>query len=261
MRRRTFLASSVPLAAAAAGCLGGAGPPGAAPGTGTGADDADPTTPGQGTTDDGAGPAGEPPTPEQASDVFAGRDCPSFDDSADRTVCYHAVDPSAADVLVGVSPEVFDPDLEDRDVETLRFTLYNRSEWHFHFNHYAWGIERHDEGSWTHVAPDAYPEPLMELPPGGTYTWELPSEPHPSPSPDRYMLLDVALAAGVYAFHVAGTFGAGLRGTRTPTEPPTSEPSEERVECVGLFRLDDDVDPGTSGGTPRPTETGTEHDG
>ena len=247
--------SSVPLVAAAAGCVGGADAPGGAPGTGSG--DADTTTRRHTTSADGSSGSEQPPAPAPASDVFADRDCPSFDETADRTVCYHTADPERADVVLGVHPEVFDPSLRDDDVETLAFTLYNRSGWHFLFNHYAWGIERLDDGEWVHVAPEAYPEPLMELAPGGTYTWELPSAPHPSPGPDHRMLLDVALPAGVYAFHVAGSFGNAAGGTDTPTPDPPGG----RIECVGLFRLDDDVDPGTSGGTPRSTETGTRRSG
>ena len=253
MQRRTFIAASLPIVAAAAGCVGGAGRPGASPGTGS--DDAD-ATPGTSTTTDPPGSA-RPPAPALASDVFAGFDCPSFDDAADRTVCYHEVDPTRADVVLGVDPEVFDPHLDDDTVETLTFTLYNRSDWHFRFNHYAWGIERLEDGEWVHVAPEAYPEPLMELPPGRTYTWELPSEPHSSPNRDRSMRLDVALSAGVYAFHVAGSFGPEFGTRETSADTPTADPPDGRVECVGLFRLELDVDPEASGGTPRETATGT----
>ena len=253
MRRRTFIAASLPLVAATAGCVGGAGRPGASPRTGS--DDPD-STPGTSATTEPPGSA-RPPAPATASDVFDEFGCPSFDDAADRTVCYHAVDPTRVDVVLGVDPEVFDPYLEDDTVETLTFTLYNRSDWYFRFNHYAWGIERFEDGEWVHVAPDAYPEPLMELAPGGTYAWELPSEPHPSPGADRSMRLDVALPAGVYAFHVAGSFGPGFDTTEPSTGAPQGDPPDERVECVGLFRLDADVDPESSGGTPRETATGT----
>lgn len=248
MRRRTFLVASIPPLVGLPGCVGDASSPGTSPEPGAG------DTP-TGTT--------EPPktdlapAPDPATDVFADMACPSFDDAADRTVCYHRVDPSTEDVVLGVGKEVFDPYLRDDDVETLRFTLYNRSDWHFHFNPDGWGIERFDDGRWVHVAPEAHNVPLALLPPGETYVWEIPSQLHPTPFDEWYTVLDVALPAGVYAFHVAGSFGGSLGTGRTPTDTPTAEPPDERVECVGLFRLDDDVDPGSSGGTPRETEIGT----
>ena len=255
MRRRRILAGTIPLLSAAAGCVGGTGQPRGSPDTAT----REQPTRTDDRTDSGDGASGSDAstTPAPASDVFAGMDCPGFDETADRTVCYHAVDPSTADVLVGVHPEVFDPNPGDGTVETLVFTLYNRSTRPFLCNPYGWGIERFDDGDWTHVAPDAHPEPLVEVPPEGTYAWELPSAPHPSPREDRRMRLDVALQAGVYAFHVTGWFAAGSNGTVTSTD----EPPETRIECVSLFRLDDDVDPSTSGATPRPTATGTVDDG
>lgn len=258
MRRRTFLASSVPALAgiaSLAGCLGEAGSPGTSPAPGTGAGPAttEPTEPGPSSRTSPPTEPGVAPAPPPATDVFADIGCPSFVESADRTVCYHAVDPSSADVVLGVDPEVFDPDLGDSTIETLTFTLYNRSEWHFHFNPYGWGIERLEDGTWDHVEPEAVNPLLTVMPPGETHAWELPSQVHPTPRDDDRMVLDVALPAGVYAFHIHGSFGTDLVGTSTPTD----EPPEERVECVGLFRLAEDVDPGSPGGTPRATETGT----
>lgn len=230
-----------------AGCLGRTVGP-----SGRTTTDAPPTTDEEPTTD---APASTPPRP--ASDVFADVECPSFDDSADRTVCYHAVDPAETDVLLTVDPEVFDPGLGDDTVEELHFTLHNQSEWHFQFNPYAWGIERREDDEWVHVAPDAVPEPLTAIPPGSTYTWTMPSERHPTDDPDRTMYLDLALEAGVYAFHVSGFFGIGFDPA---TATPTAEPPDERVECVGLVRLDDDVDPSTSGEPPKTTATGSRPD-
>lgn len=206
-------------------------------------------------------PTDATPAPEPASDVFRDFGCPSFDDSADRTVCYHEVDPSVADVVLGVDPEVFDPDPGGGAVETLRLTLYNRSAWHVHVNPDGWGIERFDDDEWTHVAPEGRNVPLSVLPPGETYTWEIPSRVHPGPYDERYDVLTVALSAGVYAFHVTGSFGGGLGTQGTPTATPAAEPPEDRVELVALFRLHEDVDPGSPGGTPRATETGTRRSG
>lgn len=258
MRRRAFLASSVPLLAGLTGCGSDTGSQGPSPEPGTRDEFPTKTRP----PADADSPSGSDAAlaPDPASDLFADVGCPSFDDSADRTVCYHEVDPSTADVVLGIAPELFDPDDEDGVVETLTITLYNRSDWHFHFNPHGWGIERLDDGEWVHVAPEAIHPLLSVLPPGETHAWEIPSEPHPTPFDERYTVLDVALAAGVYAFHVAGSFGGGLRTPGTPTATPTAEPPEERIECVGLFQLDDDVDPDSPGGTPREAETGTPGD-
>ena len=245
MDRRALLASLTATLAGTAGCVSGETPGGRPAFTSTEPEPADPTQSDGPTTTDGtdAGTAtGESPEPAPASDAFADVECPSFDDRADRTVCYHAAYPAGstgtdADLLLTAEPEVFDPDLDDATVETLEFTLYNRSDWSISFNPYDWGIERRADGGWTHVAPDAVPEPLVAVGPGGTMRWELPSEPHPSPSDGTYRLR-VALDPGVYAFDITVSYGGFAVETATETSPP-----DERVELVALFRVERAFDP------------------
>lgn len=229
MRRRTMLASIAALAGTA-GCVSTGESPGEQP-------TSDSVTPSP--TDDHTDTrtmTETPTSPPDATDVFADFDCPSFDDNADETVCYHAAEAAESDLLLTAEPQVFDPALRDGDVETLEFVLYNRSEWSVSFNPYAWGIERHDDGGgWTHVAPEMHPEPMTEVAPGLTMRWELPSAPHPSPS-DDVQSLSVALDSGVYAFHL--TVGYGGISTETDASPP-----EKRVELVALFRVDEGFDP------------------
>ena len=248
MHRRTLLTSLATLAATAGYVSGGDALTGGSPDSGT-PSPTDAHTDTRTTTE-------TPATPSDATDVFADFECPSFDDHADEAVCYHAADAAESDLLLTAQPEVFDPYLGDDDVETLRFALYNRSEWPIRFNPYAWGIERYDGGDWTHVAPAAYPEPIVELPAGSTMRWELPSETRPartrpSPTDGDGHRLSVALDPGVYAFHL--TVGYGGVSMETPTDAP--KPTD-RVELVALFRVEERLDPKSQGTSGRQTETG-----
>lgn len=264
MRRRTMLASIASLAAAA-GCVNRGPDPGARPA------ESDTPTESPSPTDvhTHTRTATETPLrPDPATDAFADVACPSFDDHADETVCYHAADAETADLLLTAEPEVFVPDDGD---ETLAFVCYNRSDWPVSFNPYAWGIERYEsaDGSWTHVAPDVHPEPMTELAPGATTRWVLPTDGPPETVTDgdssvtddgtgdggddgsgddsgEVYPLSVDLDPGVYAFHLTVRYG-GL-SSDTPTDAP--KPAE-RVELVALFELEESIAP--DGGTA--TET------
>lgn len=133
MRRRAVLASSMSLLAGLTGCVSGTGSLGPSSTSETSVTPTE-TTPEGSSNRDTPPSTDAAPAPDPASDVFADFGCPSFDDAADRTVCYHGVEPSSADAVLEVAPEVFDPNLEGNSVETLWFTLYNRSARHFHFN-------------------------------------------------------------------------------------------------------------------------------
>lgn len=244
MRRRTLLASLATLAGTA-GCVSGG--EGAAP-QATESPTSSPTdvhTDTRTTTE-------TPPQPDAATDVFADVGCPSFDDHADETVCYHDADVETADLLLTAEPEVFDPYLGDDDVEALQFVLYNQSDWPIGFNPYAWGIERHDDGEWSHVAPETYPEPFVEQRPGTAMRWILPAESGSPPAGDDVHPLSVALDPGVYAFHLTVSYG-GI-STETPTDQP--KPAD-RVELVALFRLEQAIDPSAEETSSRSTETGS----
>lgn len=237
MRRRTLLTSFATLAATA-GCVSGGEAPAEQP-----TDDATPSP-----TDvhtDTRTMTDTPASPPDATDVFADFDCPSFDDNADETVCYHAADGS--DLVLTAEPEVFDPSLGDDDVETLEFVLYNRSEWPVSFNPYAWGIERYDDGEWSHVAPEMHPEPMTEVASGSTMRWVLPAESGHEPADDDHPL-SVALDAGVYAFHISLSYGAVSMDT--PTDAPKPD---ERVELVALFRVEQQFDPESEGTSSGPS--------
>ena len=228
MRRRTLLASLATLVGTA-GCVSGGEAPAGEP-----TDDATPSpTDSHTDTQTMTEPPAEPPT---ASDAFADYDCPSFTDNADETVCFHTAG-AESDLLLTAQPEVFDPDLGDDDVETPEFVLYNRSEWPVSFNPYAWGIERYDDGEWTHVAPDMHPEPMTETRPGETMRWVLPAEGGSSPDDDVHPL-SVALDPGVYAFHVTVSYGAIAGDTPTDGSKP-----EGRTELITLFEVEERIDP------------------
>jgi hypothetical protein len=198
MHRRIVLLAIGSAVAGTAGCL--ASPP-------TGGTPTD--TPGDGGPDDG--------------DPFADEPCPSFAESADRTVCAHTLDPETADVYLTVSEQVFAPTTGDDSVETLRFVLHNDSETRFGMNPYAWGIERRTEDGWSHVAPDAHIEPWTYVEPGETRDWLLSVEPHPTPAGDRTVTIAEDLSSGTYAFNVSGALD--------------EDEGRTSVECVALFEV------------------------
>lgn len=235
MRRRTLLASLATLAGTA-GCVGSGEDPAGQPTDDESPSPTDDPTPSP--TDshtDTRTMTETPPEPPTASDAFADYDCPSFTDNADETVCYHAA-VTESDLLLTAEPEVFDPGTDDEGTETLEFVLYNRSEWPVNFNPYAWGIERYDDGDWTHVAPDMHPEPMAETAPGETMRWVLPSEDGSSPDDDVHPL-SVALDPGVYAFHLTVSYGAIAGDAPTDTPKP-----EGRTELVALFEVEGRVE-------------------
>lgn len=228
MRRRTYLGTlgSLFSATALAGCSGV---------TADGADDAEtpagspiPDEPGDSTTtttDAGTTTDGRQTTTATdggTASRFAGEPCPSFESSADRTVCYHAADRSSTDVLLTPSSETFSPTTGDGSVETVTFELANASEKAVKVNPYAWRIERRTDAGWKHVAPDAYPEPLVEIDPGQSYRWVLSVQSHPSPHSERTKQVVQDLQSGVYAFGVDGFVGDAENG---------------RVEWVALFEV------------------------
>jgi len=249
MRRRALLASLAASLTAAAGCLGdgrgggGGSPPdddtptGTDGGTNTRSATDTPTrdgtdSPTDDVTDTPEDPVSETPTPPPASDAFDDFDCPDFEDT-DRTVCYHEADPDTDPLVLTAEPEVYDPETGDGSVDTLDFVLYNRTEASVGFNPYDWGIERYDDGEWTHVAPEISPEPWTNLSGGGTFTWSLPTGTDPLAGAERRQPVDVALEPGVYAFHVS------VLVEDDSTETPTGGSSgSERIELIALFRAE-----------------------
>lgn len=249
MRRRALLTAMATTVAGAAGCIGDDASP-AGDGSMTDTDTATDTPGNTATTEDPPSTTvvSEGPTPPPATDVFADFECPSFEDT-DRTVCYHEAAPADVPLVLTAQPELFDPYMGDDNVEALDFTLYNRSEWSVGFNPYDWGIERYDDGEWTHVAPEMYPEPWTRLPARDTFRWSLPSEPHQAPSDDQIHQVDVALDAGVYAFRVSVSY------ERHETAVEDGRP-DGKTELIALFRIEQAI--GTeSDENGMSTETGT----
>lgn len=228
MQRRSLLAT-VGAVLGSAGCLSTDDPPADTPS----GDDAVTSTDEPTATTDERTPSDDVP---DATDVFDGFDCPSFDDGADRTVCYHTA--TDEDVVLTAEPEVFDPYGGDDDVETLSFVLYNRSEWTVGFNPYDWSLHRFEgDGEWTRVGPDGpIPEPLYLCEPSETYRWEIPSASGPTPNDDARRL-NLSLSPGVYAFSVTG----GYQIVDDSTDAP-----EGRTEFVALARVETAIPVGGS---------------
>jgi len=217
MKRRTVLAALGATTAATAGCLDrsetGSTPTDTdGPGTGGGTE----TPPG--TAND------EIRTPTTPSGRFDGADCPAFSDSVDRTVCYHTLETGSAEVWIEPDREVFEPTTGDDTVETITFTLCNESGEPFGLNPYAWAIKRRTAEGWEHVAPEEWVEPWTAVEDGGTYTWRLSVETHPSPDRDDHQTLVEDLGSGVYAFAITGSLGGETSGSTW-------------VECIALFSV------------------------
>lgn len=222
MRRRTLIASTAAALLPSAGCLASSADPSD--------DDATPTD-----DDSTATPSDGRPSDDSGS-RFAGHDCPSFADT-DWTVCAHRADESTP-LVVAPDPAVMDRPEQAGLVRTVRFTLHNRSDWPFQFNPYAWRIERETDAGWEHVAPDAYPEPLTTVQPGGTYEWELAEKGHPSPTDGPLQIIH-SLDRGTYAFSVDGRYVVA----------DGSKSEDRRVELVALFEMAEPFavsDPGSS---------------
>ncbi|WP_336002001.1 hypothetical protein [Halorientalis halophila] len=217
MKRRTVLAAFGTATVATAGCLdrsGNGSTPTDTDGPGTG-----------GGTETPAGTAtDEIRSPTAPSGRFDGEECPTFSDSVDRTVCFHALETGSTEVWVEPDRELFEPTTDDDTVETITFTLHNQSGGSFGLNPYAWSIKRRTADGWEHVAPEEYVEPWYTLPDGETYNWRLSVETHPSGEREEQMTLVEDLESGIYAFAITGSPGGEAGGST-------------RFECVALFEV------------------------
>lgn len=203
MRRRRFIGGAgSAMLAAVAGCISG--------------NDDEPST---GSEDDGT-PTDETP---DGDDPFVDASCPSFSDSADRTVCAHK--DHDADVYPTLSEQVFAPTTGDDSVETLQIQLHNESDSNLGLNPHEWALKRQTDDGWEHVAPEEYIEPWYTVKSGEVYTWLVSVETHPSPSDDRTLSVVEDLDAGTYAFQVTGV----LEGDAD---------DGPRIECIGLFEVE-----------------------
>lgn len=80
------------------------------------------------------------------------KNCPSFIEGADRTVCYS--DREDADVYLEPSAERFVEYEASDTVQTLRLRLHNDSSEAFALNVNDWAIKRRTEDGWRQVAPE-----------------------------------------------------------------------------------------------------------
>lgn len=173
MRRRSLLATSIALGSGlVAGCLGS--------------------------------PDGSSDTTTTTSDSTIG--CPRYEDRISEVVCTPDIpDP---DATMSMQPASAAGSLPTAD---FTFTLENRRDSTYQSNFYAWRLQKYVDGTWYHVTPYFWPEPMMQLPPGERHTWELAvdnsdldrSIPHPQGSESMTV---VGLGSGTYSFGVAGRF-------------------------------------------------------
>lgn len=217
MRRRALLAALGTTTALTAGCLdrsSGGNPTDESP-------DSTDTTTDDGTETPDDTTTAEPSTPQEP---LSNVECPTFADNVDRTVCWPNGDTEEETVYVDASSIVFEPTTGDNEVETIEFVLHNSSDESFGLNPHAWSLRRKTAGSWSFVAPDAHVEPWYTVESGGTYTWSLSVEKHPTPYDENAMAIFQDLSDGIYAFQITGAFGDGPN-------------SGTQVECVALFEV------------------------
>lgn len=228
MRRRRLLAAfSGVLGAVTAGCMSTNDPVG---------DESTPTDDGTSTPTDGDtktpsdGEGSADPTPggtSETEDAVAFEDisCPSFSGAAERTVCSTTAAADSVPVLLEPEqPPTFEPLTDGDAAEPFALVLRNQSDSGFGFNPYGWGLKRHTDDGWVHVAPEATPEPMVMLEPGGTYTYEVAveSSEHSQGDPDHRIQHD--FENGVYALVVDGFF--------------ERDGSGGHIECVGIFSVE-----------------------
>lgn len=219
MKRRTVLATIGATTVATAGCLSDAGDR-PNDGTETNTDGTETDDPG---TDEPNGTAtpGEDtrPTPD---DAFADIECPSFSESADRTVCWHTADLEAEPIYLDTDPAVFEQTPGDDTVESVEFTLYNDSDDAFGLNPHAWAIKRQTDSGWEHVAPEEWVQPWYTVESGETYTWRLSMTERTQAMAERTMAITEDLDDGTYAFQITGI-----------VDERSANPTH--VECLALF--------------------------
>ncbi|MEF8825604.1 MAG: hypothetical protein V5A34_02665 [Halapricum sp.] len=232
MRRRTLLAGfSGALGTVTAGCMSTNDPVGDAS-TPTDDDTSTPTDGDTKTPTDGEGSADPTLTGTSETDALVALEdvsCPSFSEAADRTVCSTTADTDSAPVLL--EPEqspIFELITDGDAADMFALTLRNQSDSAFSFNPYGWALKRHTDTGWVHVAPDATPEPMEMLEPGGTYTYEVAVEFSESSQGGPDHRIQHGFENGVYALVVDGFF--------------ERDGSGGHVECVGIFRVEQTED-------------------
>lgn len=147
---------------------------------------------------------GSPDSTTTAASTDVG--CPSFDGRVETVVC---------------TPDLDDPDSQmamqpasatgSLPMTSIEFTLANDRDSVFNTNFYAWRLQKYVDGEWYHVVPQAWPEPLMRIDPGGSHAWTLTVhnadlEESIPPVQGTEDLTVVGLGGGTYAFGATGWF-------------------------------------------------------
>lgn len=164
--------------------------------------------PGEPKTENGETEASTQSVPQFPGDTTSNA-CPPFD-SAQRVVCYGAVDVEAMPVVLVPETRSVRPD------QPTEFTLRNRSGQRFETNFYHWQLYKRVDGDWYYIMPEYWPEPLTALEAGEDHTWTVTVT--PSRVSDGAAVTGVggtgsltltALGGGNYAFATDGWFKAG----------------------------------------------------
>jgi len=149
------------------------------------------------------------------------------DSDGDARVCWYrsVAEKPDADVLV-MEPSLLDVSAPEI---SLSMTLHNRTDRKFEFNPYHWEFYRWERGRWHYIAPDGWLNPLADLKPGGSHTWD----------PDLSFI-----GGGTYAYSIRGALTA-TDGTDSDSEaavaaaqfpvtgPPLAVRPSERVTAAG----------------------------
>lgn len=134
--------------------------------------------------------------------------CPTYREDVESVVC--TPDMTDSGDRMTMRPASATGSLPEATVE---FTLENTRSGAFRTNFYAWRLHKWVDGEWYYIAPSFWPEPMMELAPGETHSWQLIADntdlARSIPRAQGTSAITVpGLGGGTYAFGVAGWFEA-----------------------------------------------------
>ncbi|AXR82437.1 hypothetical protein [Natrarchaeobaculum sulfurireducens] len=93
-------------------------------------------------------------------------ECPDYD-NVDLIVAYDGIDHEETAIYLEPSTGTI------AEGDSITFELQNESDRRFSHNQYQWLLHKRMGGDWYYIAPSEWPEPLHELPPGESYSWDL----------------------------------------------------------------------------------------
>lgn len=141
-------------------------------------------------------------------------DCPGGRRIA-RIVCVPETDPES--VPIAMTADAYEGSLPAE----FTFTLDNGTETLLNINFYQWRVWKRVDGEWFHVAPQGWPEPLHQLPPGESHAWslacehDLPSNAYPMGVEGENGATVGGLGGGEYAFTTQGWFEGATHENQT----------------------------------------------